>query len=103
MLRGRVALVPAHFHLLLRAARDCGAGDGDFHRDILLACMTVEEARRHGQRLLEAQKPPEALAAPQEGKKSEEEGVGVEEKGETTNFGRGPYLKKVSGRLFAVS
>ncbi|TRY68306.1 hypothetical protein TCAL_07477 [Tigriopus californicus] len=40
------------YKLLLRATQECGAGDQSFYYDILLACMTVEEAREHRQKVL---------------------------------------------------
>ena len=39
---------------LLRACLECCAGDGDFAHDIVLACMTVKEAREHSRLRLEA-------------------------------------------------
>ena len=35
------------FQLLLRACKDCGVGEDVFTYDLLLACMTSAEARKH--------------------------------------------------------
>lgn len=40
------------YKLLLRATQECGAGDQNFSYDILLSCMSVDEAREHRQRVL---------------------------------------------------
>ncbi len=70
--RRHLAPTEAHFHLLLRAARDCGAGDSDFYRDLLLACMSVEEARRHGQKAIEGAPPTPVLEAGREASVSQD-------------------------------
>ena len=59
------------FHLMLRAARDCGVGRNEFNADLILACLSGEEVRKHRQKLLEG---PTTLPAP----KSEQNILGSE-------------------------
>ncbi len=71
--RRYVVINETHFAQLLWASRDCGAGDVDFYRDILLACMSVSDARKHGQMLLEAMEPNQVLIEGEDGRRLEEE------------------------------
>lgn len=47
MLEMRVPMDQHTFQLLLRACKDCGVGEERFTYDLLLACMTSAEARKH--------------------------------------------------------
>lgn len=40
------------YNLLLRTTKECGIGDESFAHDIVLACMSVKEAREHRKKLL---------------------------------------------------
>ena len=47
MMEMRVPMNAHTFQLLLRACKDCGVGEEMFTYDLLLACMTSAEARKH--------------------------------------------------------
>ena len=44
------------FNLMLKAAKDCGAGDERFNLDLLLGSLSVDEVRKHTLKLLEGEK-----------------------------------------------
>ena len=68
-------LRPNHFiaNLLLRATKECGSGESEFSYDILLACMSVQEAQKHRLLIEESHGPRLAI------------GAGEEEEGLTTD------------------